>query len=382
MTEDFNLAKLGDWNQEGVDENFFNDVPDVLDGTTAEEVVEQIEREEKEEKSSKQDKSQETEIDWEDDNPNPDADDIEVPSTTSDTKNKNKEVSTTISAAKLLVDKGIIEYELEEGEELDEDIALELLEEGFENSVDNKIRDLMSGLPTELQALNKYVINGGDMNDFLSRLNTIGKTSGITQNLDITDEKNQILVVTEMRKQEGMDEDFIDTEIENLKDTGKLEVFAKKKFEQWKKQDAAESQKEAQKQEEYAKIQREKARQYYASIRNTVNEEFDGIRLSLKDKNEIPSYMTDRNVKLNNGAVVTKFNQGLMEVLQNESASIQLAKLLRDRKKDGTFDFSQIEKTATTKVVKEVKDNIRRNKEIPRKSVETDSQYKSLSDYF
>ena len=71
-----------------------------------------------------------------------------------------------------------------------------------------------------------------------------------------------------------------------------------------------------------------------------------------------------------------------MEVLQNETASIQLAKLLRDRKKDGTFDFSQLEKVATTKVTREVTDNIRRNRETPRKSTEVQTQSRSLADYF
>ena len=70
-------------------------------------------------------------------------------------------------------------------------------------------------------------------------------------------------------------------------------------------------------------------------MKTAVNGEFEGIKLSAKDKNEIPGFMTDRNIKLSNGAVVTPFNQNLMEVLQNETASIQLAKLLRDRKKDG-----------------------------------------------
>ena len=85
---------------------------------------------------------------------------------------------------------------------------------------------------------------------------------------------------------------------------------------------------------------------------------------------------------MNNGAVVTPFNQALMETMQNEKASIQLAVLLKNRKEDGTFDFSQIEKTATTKIAREVKNNLRQNKETPRKSIETNSQSRSLADYF
>ena len=383
MNDTFNLSELGsDWNADQQVDNFFNDGPEIIDGTSAEEVVAKIEDEEKESGKEKEKEVKiEDNIDWDDDNPNPDATDVETPGA-APKKGEKTQVNSTIAAAQLLMDKGIVDYELEEGEELDEETALELLEEGFESGVENRISELLGGLPNELQALNKYVLNGGDMNDFLSKMNTLGASTGITATLDISVEKNQELVVRQMYKDDGMDDDFIDTQLESLKDTGKLEAFAKKRFEKWKEQDSKVSQQAAQQQELQAKAQREKARQYYSSLKTAVNGEFEGIKLSAKDKNEIPGFMTDRNIKLSNGAVVTPFNQNLMEVLQNETASIQLAKLLRDRKKDGTFDFSQLEKVAATKVTKEIKDNIRRNKETPRKSTEVSTQSRSLADYF
>ena len=385
MNDTFNLSELGsDWNADQKVDDFFNDGPEIIDGTSAEEVVAKIEDEEEEEEPGKEKEKEvkpEDKIDWDDDNPNPDATDVETPGAAPKRGGK-EQTNSTIAAAQLLMDKGIVDYELEEGEELDEDTALELLEEGFESGVENRISELLGGLPNELQALNKYVLNGGDMNDFLSKMNTMGASTGITATLDISVEKNQELVVRQMYKDDGMDDDFIDTQLESLKDTGKLEAFAKKRFEKWKEQDNKASQQAAQQQELQAKAQREKARQYYSSLKTAVNGEFEGIKLSAKDKNEIPGFMTDRNIKLSNGAVVTPFNQNLMEVLQNETASIQLAKLLRDRKKDGTFDFSQLEKVAATKVTKEIKDNIRRNKETPRKSTEVSTQSRSLADYF
>ena len=384
MNDTFNLSELGsDWNTDQKVDDFFNDGPEIIDGTSAEDVVAKIEDEEEEEPGKEKEKEvkPEDKIDWDDDNPNPDATDVETPGAAPKRGGK-EQTNSTIAAAQLLMDKGIVDYELEEGEELDEDTALELLEEGFESGVENRISELLGGLPNELQALNKYVLNGGDMNDFLSKMNTMGASTGITATLDISNEKNQELVVRQMYEDDGMDDDFIDTQLESLKDTGKLGAFARKRFEKWKEQDNKVSQQAAQQQELQAKAQREKARQYYSSLKTAVTGEFEGIKLSAKDKNEIPGFMTDRNIKLSNGAVVTPFNQNLMEVLQNETASIQLAKLLRDRKKDGTFDFSQLEKVATTKVTREVKDNIRRNKETPRKSTEVQTQSRSLADYF
>ena len=69
--------------------------------------------------------------------------------------------------------------------------------------------------------------------------------------------------------------------------------------------------------------------------------------------------------------------------MSNKKASLQLAKLLRERKKDGSFDFSKIEKIAETAVTRKVKDNVQRNKNItPQVSVGKISSQKSLADYF
>ena len=55
---------------------------------------------------------------------------------------------------------------------------------------------------------------------------------------------------------------------------------------------------------------------------------------------------------------------------------------MRKRKKDGSFDFSTIERQAATKVTKEVKNNIRRNKDnTPTKSAGR-SSYNSIADFF
>ena len=383
MEKEFNLTELGDWNKTEATEDFFNDAPEIIDSSNTENVVRAVEGEDTEEDEPSEKKEEIDTDSFFDDDPNKGAQEVETPFGKAKKEGNTTEgKNVTISAAQLLLDKGIIDFDLKEGEELDEDTALELLEEGFESGVENRVKDLMQSLPPELQALNKFVINGGEMGEFLSQLNT-GKSSGIHSNLDITDENNQELVIKEMYKAEGMDEDFIETSLETLKDTGKLADFARKRFNKWKEQDTKAASKKAEEQEQYVKIQREKQRQYFSNLKNVVTkEEFDSIKLSNRDKNEIPGYMTDRNIKLNNGAVVTPFNQALMETMQNEKASIQLAVLLKNRKEDGTFDFSQIEKTATTKIAREVKNNLRQNKETPKKSIETNSQSRSLADYF
>lgn len=380
MEQNFDLGSLGDWNSTQIDEKFFTDNEEI----SVEEVIAEVKKEQG--KDSKKDSEKSTEKtedeiadgffnfeDTEDENSNEDE--------PSKSKNSSSAESVSVSTVNFLIERGLLEYELEEGQELDEDTALEILEDNFDNKVDTKIQEMFSELPKELKALNKYVLNGGDMGEFISKLNTGGKISGITANLDINTEKNQELVLREMYKNEGMDQDFIDAQIETLKDSGRLANLAKKKFEKWKEEDIKYAEQEAREQEEFVKEQKQKQRQFFQGLKASVSEGIGGIKLSNKDKTEIPFYMTDVSVKVN-GQTVTPFNRDLMQVLQNQEASIQLAKLLRDRKKDGTFDFTQVEKDITTKVAKEVKDNIRRNKEKPNRSTDNLRQSMSLVDLF
>ena len=75
--------------------------------------------------------------------------------------------------------------------------------------------------------------------------------------------------------------------------------------------------------------------------------------------------------------------KGIWEALGNETTALQLAKLLRSKKEDGSFDFTKLELNIKTKVVKEIKDNVQRNKNdnTPQRSVNGSSK-KELADFF
>jgi hypothetical protein len=87
----------------------------------------------------------------------------------------------------------------------------------------------------------------------------------------------------------------------------------------------------------------------------------------------------EKNIKLEKGGSISGIHKDIYEVMVNEQAVLQLAKLLRSRKEDGTFDFSSIEQKAKTQVSEEVRKNIRRNTQT--KTSEGSSQ-KNLEDYF
>ena len=150
MEKEFNLTELGDWNKSEVIEDFFNDAPEIIDSSNTENVVRAVEEEDTEEDEPSEKKEEIDTDSFFDDDPNKGAQEVETPfNKVKKEENTIEGKNVTISAAQLLLDKGIIDFDLKEGEELDEDTALELLEEGFESGVENRVKDLMQSLTDE-----------------------------------------------------------------------------------------------------------------------------------------------------------------------------------------------------------------------------------------
>ena len=372
--EQFDMAQLQEWNTEQIDA-FFDGEENGVEDITLQKATEKENETKKEEKKESDDYSKEEIDNFFDNDDDTDFSKKPTEETTSEKKEKYSSKSSTIHAARLMKDRGLIDYELEEGEELDEDKALELLEEGHNNSVKAKIKELFDDLPEDLKNLTKFVMNGGDMNAYL--YNMLSNNRGLSD-IDISKEENQELVLRKAWEQEDMDEDFISAQLETLKGSGKLKMFAEKKLEGFKKEEIKRNAEIQRQQELKAEEQRQQEKEYFKTLKTTISSNEIGIPLSKKDIQEIPDYMTNRKIKLEGGGSVTQFNQDLLSVLQNKNASIQLAKLMKNRNEDGTFNFTDIEQKAKTSLTKEVKDDLRRTKTT--KSASTATKGLSLAD--
>ena len=84
-------------------------------------------------------------------------------------------------------------------------------------------------------------------------------------------------------------------------------------------------------------------------------DDVQGVKLSSDDKKSLPSYMTDRRVKLSNGQVVTQMQHDLYEVLNDDKKAILMAKLLRAQ-----LDLSSIMAHIKTDVTNSVHRSLRR----------------------
>jgi len=352
------------WDDTKVPDDFFNDAPQDVK-TDAQSVIEKV---------------IEDEQDLTPDIFN-DEDELSEEPAPTDKEEVNSDV---ISAVNLLKEKGLIDFELEENQELDEDTASELLEDKFEEAIESRVEELFTDLPDIVKQIVKYAKDGGNLDNLFENLAKT-KQVPINKNLDLSDEKNQEFVIRNVMKQEGNSEEEINSLIEYYKDTGKLESISQVKFEkflerQQKQEKRILTEQSQRKREEEQRIKEEKLR-LTQELKTT--EEIKGFKLDLKDKKELPSYLLDKRIKLENGGVISEFHKDIYEAMANQTTALQLAKLLRNRNQDGTFNFSNIETIAKTKLAKEVKDNLRRNKSSNFiKSTGSTAQVKSLADYF
>lgn len=293
---------------------------------------------------------------------------------------KTKEVKTKTEinnsgVANFLKEKGFLNFELEEGEELDEEKAFSLIEDKFEESVDSKVEELMKTLPDDVKNLVKYAVNGGDLNSYLS--NIASTTKSITKDLDLEDEKNQEFLVREKLKSQGEDDEYIQTQIDFLKEKDKLGDVAEKYFDkvieekEKRERELVEQQKEARKQ---AKENQIKFKKEISSLLEE-KEEVKGLKFNKQDKRELPEYISSASIELQDGRTITPFYNDLFETLKDKDKTLLLAKLIKS-----DFDFSSIEKQAETKSTKQVKDNLERKNETSVKK--GSSQPKRITDYF
>lgn len=284
-----------------------------------------------------------------------------------------------ISVANFLKDKGIIDFELEEGQEL-EDIDAELLiEEGFESSVEKKVGDLMAGLPDKVKNMVKFAINGGDPDEYLS---TVAKstTEGISTKMDISKESNQEKFMRFKLLSEGNDEEFVDAQIEFFKDSGKLDSLATKAYESWKTKEDEKAATLAEEQRE--RVQKAKAAQieYKKDIAKHLSEieSINNLKFTKKDAKELPDYIGEASVTLEDGRKITPFYRDLFESMKDKDKLVVIAKLVKSN-----LDLKDIETAVATKQAQKVKSDIQRQKEGKKISTASgSSQPKRLADYF
>ena len=303
---------------------------------------------------------------------------------TEGTEKKTVTPTSTVGALELLKAKGIVDYELEEGQTLTEEEAEDLVEEAFDDGVEARIEELIGSMPPIFKQMLKYAKDGGDVNVLLASAAN-QQSSGLNVNMSLETEANQEAVMREMFKQDGYDEEMIDTQIELLKDSNKLKTMAEKKFNVWKEKEGKAQEKLVEDQAKARAAEKETIRQNKLKLSTTLNEKdkVGDFTMTKIDKRDIPSYMFDKTVKAQGNQMISQYHADIFEGMRNETTALQLAILMRNRNKDGSFNMTKIKNQLTTQIAKGIKDDVRRTEQTPNKSLGSKgSQKKELHEYF
>ena len=142
-----------------------------------------------------------------------------------DKGNSTEEVTTsnTVSTLNFLKEKGLVDFELGEDEELTEEKAEEILENSLEEKLETKLEETLKDLPESVKNLVRFTAKGGHPEEYFD-LVFRGKEENISSKLDISKEENQVKFLSYKLREEGHDEDFIEGNV----DTGFIERFQKK----------------------------------------------------------------------------------------------------------------------------------------------------------
>ncbi len=269
----------------------------------------------------------------------------------------------SVATLNALKSRGLLEYELEEGEELTEEKAEAIIEDSFDGMFEERIEELFENVPDILKEMNKFVIKGGDINTYLQTI-AAQNSAGLSENMDLEDEANQELVIRHGLKEEGYDDEYIESQIDFLKDSKRMEKHSQTHYKKWNDKRVKEQKALLKAQEDAINADKLQRREHKSKLSTFLkeNEEVTGFTVTKEDRKVLPNYMSEKTVQLNNGNQITGMQKDLMRVLSSPTGSIQMAKLLRTASESGELNFEEIKKDTETKVVKKVRDNVRRSK--------------------
>lgn len=271
-------------------------------------------------------------------------------------ENQDKVVSSSVDLFNSLRTYGLFKnIELEENEEIDDERIAELLEEDYELEVNQRVQDWATvKLDEEARAFISFKQNGGNTQDFFKMLQNSQALDG-----DITDvDFQKKIIIDHMRKEDLWTDDEILDRIDDLEESGKLEVAANKYYSKYKEKLSKERENLIKQQEE-AKIQALKEkRDYELGIRQAITDvkEIKGFRIHPKEKNGIYNFIISESEQVGDRKV-TGFQKAIAEVVQDPQKLILLAKLLKS-----DFDLSSFEKSVKSKEIKKLKETLESRK--------------------
>ena len=257
-----------------------------------------------------------------------------------------------------MLDNNILDLEddeLEEFDKLDEAEKEGFVKDYFDKAIDERFESEIAGLPQIVKDMIKISVNKGDLGQYISSLSK--QNSNLREDMNLEDEDTQISIVKHKLQEEEYDEDYITSQLEYLKDSGRLKITASKYHDKWKKENSEKRAALAESAKANAEARKKEAIAFKKEINTFVSQtpEVKGLKLNKKDISELGDYVGNNSVNTTDGRTLTPFFRDFLEATKDKEKLVIMAKLLRNG-----FDFSDIQKSTTTKNSRELKDNLER----------------------
>lgn len=296
---------------------------------------------------------------------------------TEETKKEEQVNETSIydDVYKDLKEYGVLKHvNIEDNESLTPERLKELYEQDYESEVSQRLKNFADNeLGDEGKNLIRFIQSGGRVSDFVS----LYKDTEIPEG-NIEDESFQNDLIRYQLKKEEYDHDEIEDFIENLTNSGKKAIRAKRIFERLSAEKERQREKAIFEQEEAKKARIRENNAYRETIKSTLNEnkEINGFKINDKEKSELYNFITNPNVP-SGESYTTGIMDKLNKVFKEPSKLVLLAKILKS-----DFDFKDFKKKVETETTNKVKSNLENRKGLVKSSVGSSTDRINLAEIF
>jgi len=274
-----------------------------------------------------------------------------------------------------LKEAGILSNVEIEDDDINGDKFADLIDKETEARINETFESFFEELDEDGAAFLKFKKAGGKTSDFLKAYSASIELPIV--DLNSADGQKKILRYY-YKHIDGTDEEDIDDKIEWAIENGKLEKYAEKYSKIIQNKDKENKDRLLLQQETIQNQMEEDRRNFEAELKNTLEEtdSINNITLSKEDKKDLIPFMTKPLIKIGKNKYITGLQAGIQKIFNDKTKLLLLAKLVKS-----DFDFSTIEKKGASKLTKEVKNELQRQRGTPSTKTVNNSS-RELADYF
>lgn len=278
-------------------------------------------------------------------------------------------------------------FTLDDGEELpktNEELLAKLHSEK-ERGAEDLLDSFISKYGDEYkEAFDAIFVNGVSPKEYLSKFEQIQSY----KEMDLTDEDNQIKVVTATLRKQGWEDDDIKEKIKSLKLNSELEIESQRDHKALVRNEEADLKKIAE--QEKLKVAQKQAQEnhYRKNIRDILTEklktkDFDGIPITKESANKTIALLEDKKWKLPSGELITDFDAAILDLNrpENHDVKVKIGLLIGEfiPGKPIKLNLDKIAKVAASKEKTEIFNSIAKNRN---KDTSKKEKVTSNSNYF